>query len=170
MAHRVVWSLEYGPIPQGLLVLHSCSNRACCNVNHLRLGGPTDVDRTQNFTQAFGLERENEMPDHSGENIFDQLDLEAEARRRGISVTQLRMLKATPNSVVFDLVDDAFRSNPVTGQRNPQSGKGSQPAPGSGWVEPTPLKPPPGIELIDGLVDEQDRRDRLDLARKLMGK
>jgi hypothetical protein len=31
------------------------------------------------------------------------------------------------------------------------------------------LKPPPGIELIDGLVDEQDRRDRLDLAKKLRG-
>jgi hypothetical protein len=74
-----------------------------------------------------------------------------------------------PTDLVQDLVSDAFRSNPVTGQRNPQSGKAPSSAPGSGWVEPTPLKPPPGIELIDGLVNEQDRRDRLELARKLKG-
>jgi hypothetical protein len=31
----------------------------------------------------------------------------------------------------------------------------------SGFVEPSPIRPPPGIDLIDKLCEAQDRRDRL---------
>jgi hypothetical protein len=41
---------------------------------------------------------------------------------------------------------------------------------GSGWVAPTPLSNPPGVAQADRLMDEQDRRDRAELARKLGGK
>lgn len=43
-AHRVAWQLAYGPIPDGLLVLHTCDVPACINSNHLFLG--TDADNT----------------------------------------------------------------------------------------------------------------------------
>ncbi len=36
-AHRYVWELECGPIPKGLVIDHQCRNRACVNVNHLRV-------------------------------------------------------------------------------------------------------------------------------------
>ena len=38
--------------------------------------------------------------------------LEEEAKRRGLSVTELLMLNATPDAVVRDFVDDARRDCP----------------------------------------------------------
>jgi hypothetical protein len=41
-AHRVVWELTNGLIPDGLLVLHACDNPPCCNPSHLFLGTAKD--------------------------------------------------------------------------------------------------------------------------------
>lgn len=39
-AHRLAWEIANGPIPDGLYVDHICWNRACVNVDHLRLATP----------------------------------------------------------------------------------------------------------------------------------
>lgn len=41
-ASRVAWELAFGPIPNGLWVLHRCDNPPCCNPGHLFLGTPAD--------------------------------------------------------------------------------------------------------------------------------
>jgi len=42
VAHRKAWELLKGPIPDGLLVLHTCDTPRCVNTSHLFLG--TDAD------------------------------------------------------------------------------------------------------------------------------
>ena len=37
-AHRAVWLLTKGPIPEGMLVCHRCNNKLCINPDHLYLG------------------------------------------------------------------------------------------------------------------------------------
>lgn len=38
LAHRVAWELTYGPIPDGLWVLHHCDTPRCVRPDHLFLG------------------------------------------------------------------------------------------------------------------------------------
>lgn len=35
-AHRLAWELTYGAVPEGMMLDHTCHNRACINVEHLR--------------------------------------------------------------------------------------------------------------------------------------
>ena len=37
-APRFAYEMEYGPIPEGLLILHSCDNRKCIRPEHLEAG------------------------------------------------------------------------------------------------------------------------------------
>jgi hypothetical protein len=36
--HRWVWESVYGPIPDGMVVMHKCDNRPCFRLDHLQLG------------------------------------------------------------------------------------------------------------------------------------
>jgi len=41
-AHRLAYELVYGPVPDGLEVLHRCDNPCCCSPYHLWVGTKGD--------------------------------------------------------------------------------------------------------------------------------
>lgn len=53
--HRVAWELVNGPVPDGLVLLHSCDNASCVRVEHLSLG--TQRDNVQDMLEKGRADR-----------------------------------------------------------------------------------------------------------------
>jgi hypothetical protein len=53
-AHRYVWELMVGPIPDGLVIDHLCRNRGCVNPDHME---PVTV--AENLHRGFSIQAQN---------------------------------------------------------------------------------------------------------------
>ena len=62
-AHRLSWELHYGPIPDGMFVLHKCDNPPCAKPEHLFLG-----DQAANMHDASVKGRMNTPSHHGAKN------------------------------------------------------------------------------------------------------
>ncbi|QZI78635.1 hypothetical protein 22664UKE3-2_060 [Escherichia phage vB_EcoP-22664UKE3-2] len=56
MAHRLSYSINKGPIPDGYVVRHKCDNPSCINPEHLEVGTQADniADKVSRGRQARG--------------------------------------------------------------------------------------------------------------------
>lgn len=52
MTHRYAWIVAHGPVPDGLEVDHTCGNRDCCAVRHLRLANRHQQMRNRSGAQS----------------------------------------------------------------------------------------------------------------------
>jgi hypothetical protein len=75
--------------------------------------------------------------------------------------TARAMTECVDDKLMADLVSD-FRSGVARPASMASTPDAPQPAPrkGTGFVDPIPLRPPPGVEICDRLVDAADARDR----------
>src|SRR5262245_25797071 len=80
------------------------------------------------------------------------------------------MLKAVPDRLVSELRGDASKPNPMTvsgGVTKPTATEPPKVIGKKGWIDERPLEPPPGIELMDRMMDAQDAQDRAELALRI---
>lgn len=54
-AHRVMWTIKNGPIPNGKMICHTCDNPPCVNPAHLFLG-----NNSSNMQDAVDKKRHNQ--------------------------------------------------------------------------------------------------------------
>jgi len=40
--HRIIWEMHNGPIPDGMMICHTCDNPPCCEISHLYIGTNQD--------------------------------------------------------------------------------------------------------------------------------
>lgn len=104
LAHRYSYELVYGPIPEGLFVLHSCDVKACVRPTHLSVG--TQLENMQQCKARgrtpFGEKQgQSKLTDQtvreiralyaSGKFTFDQLAQMFPVRRHTISKAVRRL-------------------------------------------------------------------------------
>jgi hypothetical protein len=73
-AHRAAWMLANGPVPEGMVLDHICRNRACINLEHLRvvtqqeniMAGLHNIDNRSHCNQGHPFIKENIMVRKNG--------------------------------------------------------------------------------------------------------
>lgn len=91
LAHRVSYAMWRGPIPNGMVVRHSCDNKQCVNPHHLEIG--TVRDNTQE-TYDRGLINHARGERHGGAKLTDADVTAIRAARSGAKKVPLAVLAA----------------------------------------------------------------------------
>lgn len=99
-AHRISYQEYYGEnIPDGMMVLHSCNNRACINPNHLRVG-----DHRANMRDMTDADRQAKGSDNGNSMLTEgQVKQIKEFISKGIPKKYIAMIFGTGLSTIKDI-------------------------------------------------------------------
>jgi len=100
-AHRIAWILSREePIPPGLIAMHTCDNKACCNPSHLKLGTQIEnvADRVQKGRSARGEKNGNA---HLSAKEVRQI---RELRHSGITFQELISKFGVHRTTIYNIV------------------------------------------------------------------
>jgi len=101
-AHRVVWELTYGPIPEGLFVCHHCDNPGCVNPNHLFLGTNKD-----NMVDCVEKGRSNRGQRNGQAKLIEKqvLSIREEYARNGITQEKLAIKHNVKRQAISKIIN-----------------------------------------------------------------
>lgn len=69
LLHRAVYTYNYGVIPSGMCVMHTCDNRRCINIDHLKLGTWADNNLDRKLK---GRNADTKGENHPGNKLSTQ--------------------------------------------------------------------------------------------------
>lgn len=97
---RVSWELTYGPIPNGLHVLHRCDNPPCVNPAHLFLGTQAD-NNADKLAKNRGTKGDTHGTSKLAENQIREIrSLHSAGIMQKDIATRFNVSKATVNAIV----------------------------------------------------------------------
>lgn len=100
LASRAAWELRFGPIPEGLHVLHRCDNPPCVNPDHLFLG--TDLD---NAKDREAKNRTSRGVRHYNAKLTDEIVIAMRrAADEGKSTTEIGEMFGTTRFVAYKVI------------------------------------------------------------------
>lgn len=123
-AHRLAYTLTYGPIPDGLWVLHHCDNPPCCRPDHLFVGTAGDNARDRDAKGRNGPKSRPEAMRRGERHPRARLTAEqvAEIRRRradGVRVSELaRIFGVSITAASFAIRGKTWRHLPMESNRD----------------------------------------------------
>jgi HNH endonuclease len=110
-AHRVAYELTYGPIPEGLNILHKCDNPPCCNPTHLIVGTQheNNTDKKTKGRQFHPLGERNPKVKLSWEKVREIRKMYSEGVPQYLLAEQFSVTRAS----IYDIVNHKHWKEPL---------------------------------------------------------